>query len=186
MDPAALAALAQKHAGEKRSHEQAAAAGAIAKPETLADINGNASVLNAANASVLKAVLGAGSFEAPLKSDADEQLIVSFTLPQIAKLSAITIAGPDDGSAPKEVLIFANKTSMDFDDCDSHKPTHTLTLGSAEATLPLPQTKFASVSSLTIFIKSNQGDEEETQLKHLQLVGVPVHTTNMNDLKKSG
>ena len=34
--------------------------------------------------------------------------------------------------------------------------------------------------------EGNQGDEECTQLSRLELVGVPVHTTNMNDLKKGG
>lgn len=83
-----------KMAGEKREREQQQpAAGALTKPDTLTNIAGNASALNAANPDALPAVLGAGDGVA-LKSDADEQLIVSLTLPQAAKLTAIRIAGP--------------------------------------------------------------------------------------------
>jgi len=186
MDPVALEALA-KQVGEKRKADAAPAAGALSAPSTLSEIHSNASALNAANPEVLQAVLGAGEAGgAALKSDADEQLLVSLNLPQTFKLSAIKIAGPADGSAPATIKLFANKQSMSFDDCEDFCPTQTLTLSSAEATIPLQLTKFSNVSSLSVFIETNQGDEEFTQLTSLSLVGVPVHTTNMNDLKKSG
>ena len=101
-------------------------------------------------------------------------------------LSAITLGGPGDGSAPATVKLFINRTTMNFDDVEDLNPTQTLTLSSTSATLPLQLTKFQKVSSLTIFIEGNQGDEEATCLNSLALVGVPVHTTNMNDLKKGG
>ena len=47
-------------------------------------------------------------------------------------------------------------------------------------------TPLARAALCAVFIETNQGDEEFTQLTSLSLVGVPVHTTNMNDLKKSG
>ena len=56
----------------------------------------------------------------------------------------------------------------------------------ASATVPLNLTKFSAVSSLTVFVESNQGDEESTCLSRIELVGVPVPTTNMKDLKKGG
>ena len=178
--PGRLAALAEKAkaVGEKRTLDQA---GALEKPCCLGDIGGNATALNATNPDVLASVLGAGD-GAALKSDADEQLIISMTLPQTVKLTAIKLAGPADGTAPATVKLFVNKSSMSFDDCTDYPATQTLNLSSAEATLPLQQTKFTSVSSLTVFIESNQGDEEATQLSHLALVGVPVHTTNVRPL----
>lgn len=177
-----------KLSGQKRpAADEAAGPGALACPHTLTDIANNATALNATNPEALKGVLGAGEpGAAPLKSDADEQLLVSLNLPQTFKLSAIRLGGPTDGSAPSTIKLFANKVSMSFDDCEDYAPTQTLTLAAADATLPLQLTKFANVSSLTVFIEGNQGDEECTQLSRLELVGVPVHTTNMNDLKKGG
>ena len=107
-------------------------------------------------------------------------------LNQTYKLTSITLAGPADGTAPATVKLFVNKTAMSFDDCEDFPATQTLTLTGGSATLPLQLTKFLSVSSLTVFIESNQGDEEATGLTRLEVVGVPVHTTNMKDLKKVG
>ena len=39
---------------------------------------------------------------------------------------------------------------------------------------------------ITVFIEDNQADDEVTALSRLEFVGTPVHTTNMNDLKKVG
>jgi len=169
--------------GEKRAHEHGP--GEVCKPSILENIGGNVSVLNAANQEAITSVLGAGD-GAPLKSDADEQLIISLALPSISKLTAIKLAGPGDGSAPSKVKLFINKQSMSFDDCTDYPATQEFTLSAAEATLQLHPTKFASVSSLTVFIENNQADGEVTQLSHLQLVGQLIHTTNMNDLKKGG
>ena len=91
-----------------------------------------------------------------------------------------------DGTAPATIKLFANKQNMSFDDCEDYPATQTLTLTGGAATLPLQLTKFLSVSSLTVFVESNQGDEEATCLSRLEVIGVPVHTTNMNDLKKVG
>lgn len=178
----------QQLAGEKRKHEAQPAVGALSKPGPLSDIGNNASILNAANADALKEVLANPGTDAmaTLKSDADEQLLIGLTLPQLYKLHAIKLSGPDDGSAPASIKLFINRTAMSFDDCEDFPATQSLTLTSASATLPLQQTKFSNVSSLTVFIENNQADKEVTCLSRLELVGVPVHTTNMNDLKKGG
>jgi len=190
MDPAALAALQEK-IGEKRKEapSSAAAAGALTSPELLTGLESNASVLNATNAALLPSVLSLPAPESapvPLKSDADEQLLVGMTLAQTFKLTAITIVGPADGSAPKTVKIFANKPSMSFDDCEDFAPTQTLTFSSASGTQPLALTKFSAVSSLSIFVEDNQAGGEVTALSRIELTGVPLATTNMKDLKKAG
>lgn len=184
-----MAALQQAASGEKRKAEAVAPAGALSAPSTLSadDLKSNASVLNATNPEALATILSAGDGAVvPLKSDSDEQLLLSLSFPQTFKLSAIKLAGPADGTAPATVKLFVNKSAMSFDDCEDFMPTQTLTLSSASATLPLQLTKFTSVSSLSIFIENNQGDEEATCLSSLQLVGLPVATTNMKDLKKVG
>lgn len=113
-------------------------------------------------------------------------MLVSLTLPSAARLTAIRLAGPADGSAPSTVKLFVNKSAMTFDDCEDYPATQTLTMSSADATLPLQPTKFPAVTSLTVFIEGNQADAEATQLSKLELVGVPLQTTNMSNLKKSG
>jgi len=187
IDPAKLAALQAQlsQRGEKRKVD---VAGQCANPQTLEGIDANATVLNAVNASALKAALAFPAAEGadPVKSDADEQLLVSIAFPQLMKLHAVKIAGPDDGSAPKTIKLFANKSNMDFGDCEDYPATQTLTLSGTSQTMPLQLTKFLSVSSITVFIEDNQADDEVTALSRLEFVGVPVHTTNMNDLKKVG
>lgn len=190
MDAAAL----QQLVGEKRTRADAppasAAAGTLAKPAPIADLAINASVLNATSATVgaLGAVLAFPATEgaAMVTSDADEQLLITITLPSVHKLHAITVAGPSDGSAPATVKLFANKSSMAFEDCEDFAPTQTVTVTGAGATTPLNLTKFSAVSSLSVFVESNQGDTDATSLTRLELIGLPVHTTNMNDLKKGG
>lgn len=186
IDPAKLAALqAQLQSqGQKRKMETA---GYQATPAPLKDCDLNASVLNAENADALKSVLALPAIDAPpVKSDSDEQLLLSVSFPALVKLHAIKIAGPADGSAPKTVKLFANRDRMDFSDAEDFPATQTLTLTSESQTLPLTLTKFLSVSSITVFIENNQADEEVTALSRLEFVGLPVHTTNMNDLKKVG
>jgi len=186
MDPEALAALQAKMTGEKRKADAPPAPGQMSAPESI-ECGANASVLNASNAEALATVLALPATEtAVLKSDADEQLLLSLTLSQTYKLHAIKLAGPADGTAPSVVKLYINKSSMTFDDTEDYQATQTLTLTSASATLPLQQTKFTSVSSLTVFVEGNQSDAEATCLSRLELVGVPVHTTNMKDLKKGG
>ena len=180
------AAKAHGHAhGEKR---KADAPGGLTAPEVLS-IGSNASVLNATNAGALAAVLAypqPAEVAVPLKSDSDEQLLVSLELPSTHKLHAIKLAGPADGTAPSTVKLFINRAAMDFSDCEDLCPTQTVTLNGASATIPLQLTKFQQVNSLHVFIESNQGDEESTCLSRIELVGVPVPTTNMKDLKKGG
>ena len=72
------------------------------------------------------------------------------------------------------------------DDVEDLVPTQTLTFSGASGTVPLQYVKFQNVSSLTVFLEDNQGDEEVTQISQLQLIGMPLATTNMNDLKKGG
>ena len=75
---------------------------------------------------------------------------------------------------------------MSFDDCEDFCPTQTITLTGSSATIPLQLVKFTNVSSLTVFIENNQGDEEATCLSRLELVGTPLAGTNMKDFKRVG
>jgi len=176
--------LAAQLTGEKRKAE----AGAVAAHAVIEGLERHASVLNAANQESLSAVLQAGSDAAavPVRSDADEQLLLCLTMPQAVKLREIKIAGPEDGTAPQTVKLYANKPSMTFDDTEDLPPTQTLELTGPSATLPLQFVKFQCVTSLSVFIENNQSDGETTCLTKLQFVGSTIATTNMSELKKMG
>lgn len=123
------------------------------------------------------------------ESDADEQLLMHITFSTKVKLHSISLAGPSDGRAPKDVKLFANKLSLGFDDVADMKADTELELaekqvaGSGEK-LELKFVKFQNVEKLTVFISSNQGDEESTALSCLKLWGASVATTNMSEFKR--
>ena len=182
MDPAQLAALQQAMAAKGVHEHKAPAPGACSKPEPLEDLERTTSVLNATNSDAIKAVMSfpapADGPSEPLQSDSDEQLLVTIQLRQIYKLHSLKVSGPADGSAPSTIKLFINRDNMDFNDAEDLPPTQTLELKGASATLPLQFTKFQAVSSLTVFLESNQGDTESTALSRLELIGVPVETTS--------
>jgi PITH domain len=57
-----------------------------------------------------------GDHTLPLKSDADEQLLLQLAFMQTMKLSSITIGVPDGESCPRTVKLFCNKPNMGFED----------------------------------------------------------------------
>lgn len=158
-------------------------------PSPIAELERGASVLNATNTGDLAGVLsfpapdGAGT---PIQSDADEQLLVTMELRQPYKIHSIKIAAPDADSAPKSLKIFANKTNMSFEDAEDFPPTQQLEVSGVAQTLPLQFVKFQNVHSLTIFIDGNQGDVESTAISRIELLGQPLATTDMKNLKKVG
>jgi len=163
--------------------------GACARFETLALKGDSCCILNAANAGVLQAVLAKPTAEAPAepaKSDCDEQLLITLTLAAPSKLHSLHFSAPDQPTAPKTVKLFLNKDNLSFDDVEDLPATQTLVLHGTSQTIPLHFVKFQNVSSLVVFIEDNQGGGDVTCLSHLELIGTPLSTTNMSDLKKGG
>jgi len=80
-------------------------------------------------------------------------------------------------------------TTLDFDKADSMVATQDLVLTPGqldESIILLKYVKFQNVQNIQFFIKDNQSGEEVTQIDHLVVVGTPLATTNMNELKKGG
>ncbi len=94
------------------------------------------------------------------------------------------------GGAPKIVKLFKNATSLDFADAEDLDPTAELDLSEEDLKGAVKQklkfTAFQSVDSVTIFIESNQDDEDVSFVNNITFYGKPIVTTNMNELKKSG
>ena len=141
-------------------------------------------VLNASNPAALAAVLGGGG---ELRSDCDEQLLITIAFPSAVKLHSIVLEGP--GSAPDEIRLFLNRTAMGFDDAEAEEPLQALPLDEARrsgAPLLLQYVKFQNVSTLTLFAPSNQEESEVTTLHRLRFHGSVHDTTNMKEFKRVG
>jgi thioredoxin len=125
-----------------------------------------------------------------LESDVDEQLIIGVPFNQTVKLHSLKLVAASKAHAPKSIKLYVNRPTLGFDEVDSVEPTQTLDLTEEDYAddklIPLRFVKWQSVSSVVIFIGSNLGEEETTQLRQLIFVGQTVETTKMDDLKKIG
>ncbi|XP_030047773.1 thioredoxin-like protein 1 [Microcaecilia unicolor] len=124
-----------------------------------------------------------------LESDCDEQLLMTVAFNQPVKLYSMKLQGPENGQGPKFVKIFINlPRSMDFDEAMRSEPTQAVELTQddikEDGIIQLRYVKFQNVNSVTLFIQSNQSDEETTKITYFTFIGTPVQATNMNDFKR--
>lgn len=125
-----------------------------------------ASVLNADNPEALAGVLGGGGGEA-LRSDCDEQLLISMPFPSAIKLHSLNIHG--GATAPLKVKLFINHDSLGFSDVEDAPGHHEFELTPKEAgggTVMLPFVKFQFVTNLTV--------RSEAAWRHIQPPPAPV------------
>jgi len=123
-----------------------------------------------------------------LRSDCDEQLIISLAFRQPVKIHSLKIKGPAY-EGPKNLKLFINQPrTIDFDAADSNLSVQDLTLSAKDVEegnpVPLRYVKFQNVVNLQIFVKDNQCDSESTRIDHLAIIGSPISTTNMGDFKR--
>ena len=143
------------------------------------------SVLNATKPANLDSVLGPGG---ELVSDADEQLLIGVALAQASKVHSLIITAPV-ALAPSEVALFVNAPSLGFEDAEDRPATQRIALNAAHAAgepIPLKFVSFQNVSHLTLFLPNNLGSSEETAVQKVEIIGQPLSTTNMSELKKCG
>ena len=145
-------------------------------------------VLNATKANTLGNAVKQGLRDQEgllLESDADEQLLITLSFNCKVKLHSIAIGGPGE-RAPKAVRLFANATQLGFDDVEDMASSQDLELEPEKLgeRLELKFVKFQSVEKITIFVQSNQGDEESTALSLLKFWGCEVAGTNMSEFKR--
>jgi len=111
-----------------------------------------------------------------LKSDTDEQLLFTVAFKSIVSLKNIKIVAPSDGTGPKKVKLFVNKLNISFDDASEYKATQEFDvtaedLKSGIKPVQLDSVKFVKTDTLTVFVKSNQGDQEHTVINQIVLWG---------------
>ncbi|KDQ12340.1 hypothetical protein BOTBODRAFT_34634 [Botryobasidium botryosum FD-172 SS1] len=130
--------------------------------------------------------------DAYLLSDVDEQLLLNLTFNQTVRIRSIVLQSSSAAQAPKLIKLFINKPSLGFEDVeDASEPEATQVLDLAEGVvaqgtpIPLRYVRFQGVNSLHIFVASNQGGEEETRIDAIDIIGLPVETTNMSGFRKA-
>jgi len=133
-----------------------------------------------------------------LESDCDEQLLLRVEFNQAVKLHSLRFKAPttctDGTSGPKRVKLFINQPSqIDFDSAEQMAAVQELDLSPADiistedgggALMALRYVKFQNVQNMTIFIVNNQNNDDVTALEYLQIIGMPVESTNMADFKR--
>ncbi|CAD2215927.1 hypothetical protein AGDE_03531 [Angomonas deanei] len=111
----------------------------------------------------------------PISSDDDPELLVNLSLSNFCRIKGISILGPVDGYAPSQVKIFVNLPEMrGFDSVRRLIPQEEIHLAQLSAddrvVYRLNATKFANVSSLSLFFE-NSFNNDETQLLRVDIFG---------------
>jgi len=125
-----------------------------------------------------------------LESDADDQLLINIAFHQIVKVRSLVFHTTDSTVGPKTIKLIANNPNLSFDDFENDSAV-TQAFDVTEEDLRESKkinvrfVRFQSVTTLSIFIGSNQSGSEETRIDALDIYGVPVQTTaDLSGLKK--
>lgn len=133
-----------------------------------------------------------GGCETYLQNDAsvDPQLLIQIPLRQPLKLSGLKIIGLDAETAPSEVKVFVNKASIGFAEAEDEPATAEFKLepkecnvGGGEYIIPLSIVKFQNVTHVTIFVASNNADDDITKIRAVELYGKQGENMNIADWK---
>lgn len=182
---------------EKISAEMAANAASVGKVDQFVDLLDVIQVdqcdaLNQDPKTAPKLILKRQDDNLMMFSDEDDpQLIIRITFNQLVKLNAIAIKAdyrpPENCSGPKTVKLFINCPHLDFDEAEDAEPVQALELSVDQlngAKIPLRFVKFQKVSSLQVFLQSNQSDSDRTFVNRISVYGIPIAGMNVNEIKK--
>lgn len=184
-DPAALESTVKRLIGQSSTAKPSTVQG---HPSLQEYINNNqVEVLNESDYHTKSALFA--DDKSYLESDCDEQLLITLPFTQPVKVHSLKIAGPSDGSAPKEIRLFINQpTAPGFEEAETMKSTQDFVLSpsdvSGEHCVNLLFVRFQNVQSITIFVKSNQGGASTTKIRYLELLGLPASGTDMASFKR--
>ncbi|CAD7941690.1 unnamed protein product [Amoebophrya sp. A25] len=128
--------------------------------------------------------------DAPLKSDADHQLLIKVAFRQPVKISGLRFYGVEEDSCPTDVKLFVNKPNIGFGEAEDTPTTQEFTLSPEECNVlarkdvicPVKFVKFQNVNALQIFVSEN-GGSEITELKKLEIFGTTGEQSDISAWK---
>ncbi|KAI3426924.1 hypothetical protein D9Q98_006868 [Chlorella vulgaris] len=121
-----------------------------------------------------------------LESDTDEQLLIHIPFNTACKLSGLVIKSTKTDQAPKKVKLFVNRPTIGFSEAADSAGVQELELSEEDVEgkqLQLKLVKFSKVNVLTLFVESNQGDEDTTVIQKLAVFGSGGDTFNVAQIK---
>ncbi|VDM62415.1 unnamed protein product [Angiostrongylus costaricensis] len=130
-----------------------------------------------------------------LRSDCDEQLIISLPFIQPVKVHSIipSISPYCFGFSPKSVRIFSNlPKTLDFDGASSLEAVQVLEFTEKAQTVLEPEVqqlkyvKFQNVTNIQLFIENNHDGGDVTEIEKLKIFGTPLSGVNMNEFRRCG
>ena len=140
---------------------------------------GDSQCLNESDEHRLAGALNRG--DGYLRSDCDEQLIISVRFTQAVRLHSLNIRAPAD-TGPKNLKVFVNSPcAITFDQAVSMESAQMIELSSDVITaaddsslVQLRFVKFQNVTELTVFVADNQSGGDVTQIDYIGFIGYPV------------
>ncbi|GAB4818609.1 hypothetical protein N2152v2_005655 [Parachlorella kessleri] len=122
-----------------------------------------------------------------LESDTDEQLLIHIPFNQKVKLTSIVIKSTGKPEqAPRKIKLFVNRPTIGFGEAADLAGQHEFELTEKELggePVQLKVVKFNNVNVLTVFVESNQEDEDTTVVQKIALFGSAGDSFNMADFK---
>uniref|UniRef100_A0A1I7WVR2 SH3 domain-containing protein n=1 Tax=Heterorhabditis bacteriophora TaxID=37862 RepID=A0A1I7WVR2_HETBA len=124
-----------------------------------------------------------------LRSDCDEQLIISLPFIQPVKIHSIMMKG-NGNTTPKSVRVFINlPKTLDFDSASAIEAVQILEFGEKAKSndgeiQQVKYVKFQNVKNLQLFIENNQGGGDVTEIEQIKIYGTPLSGMNMSDFKR--
>jgi len=123
-----------------------------------------------------------------VESDTDEQLLIHIPFQQAVKLSSIFLKATNtEGNAPKTIKLFINQPTIGFSEATDSPGIESFDLDEQELSkgmsLVLKPVKYQRVNCLTLFVESNQGDEDTTIFNKLVILGSPGSSFDVASIK---
>lgn len=136
-------------------------------------------IANAVDASAVRNLFDPAS-RSVVKSDSDEQLMIYIPFQESLRVHSLVFRVDKDSMehAPVEFELYANRpTILSFDDVGSVPSTQSISNNEVryndegEALVNLRFVKFQRCNSLVIFVQQNQGEDEVTSLRGIEIIG---------------
>lgn len=118
--------------------------------------------------------------------------MVNICFNQAVRIRTLVIKTKEEEKGPKNIKLRINNPSISFSDVEDAADntfSQVVKLSREDVTegrpIPLRFVRFQSVSSLHIFVESNQGGGDQTRIDAIDVMGIPVEATkDLSGLKE--